>query len=597
MGFLDLLRLGQPDQEDGLPPVTILDDGTVVEAPSAAHQHRRPTALGKLVGGLPGMIQGGIAGAATPNIAYGGPTDIFRAMQSGGQDSQQRDLLAYNRKRQQAVDQSSMADQASQAKLRSAQADYYSTKPQTAADALGLKKQIAENNRDIALRKLAANKDDKAALHDYQEAELDLKALQAGFERSPSVPQTTPETSGALSQNASPVSATPTQAGPQGSGPQGPAPVATPQQAAPQMQPAPPQAVPTQAPEPAPQGVPTQAAPAVPPPAPPMARTPFQPTPEKKAKDAAALAKTQAETDLATARTKNVGNPVNEYQGLLKQYTSPDGKVDYASANKAFEQIGIRRATAGKAVTAISLTPAAIDQAAKKYLQTGDLPSFGMGNQGATMRVVVANRAGELDPSANLAANKGTFGADTGSLKKIQAQRDSVIAFENTAEKNLDLFLQKAKSVVDTGSPWINYPLRAVDKTLLGSNDVAAYDAARQVALTEIAKVVNTPGMTGQLSDSGRKEVAELNPESATLGQIINVANVLKQDMANRHEFLDKQIAEIKGRLGAQPAAGAPAPQAGGMVNVQIPGQAPGRIPASSLDAFKKVHPDATVSQ
>lgn len=51
------------------------------------------------------MITGAIAGAATPNVAYGGPVDAFRAMQ-GGQDAvRQRQIQGLALQRQAAMDQ------------------------------------------------------------------------------------------------------------------------------------------------------------------------------------------------------------------------------------------------------------------------------------------------------------------------------------------------------------------------------------------------------------------------------------------------------------------------------------------------------------
>lgn len=198
-----------------------------------------------------------------------------------------------------------------------------------------------------------------------------------------------------------------------------------------------------------------------------------------------------------------------------------------------------------------ALTPDAIDQAANLYLKTGQLPSFGMGKSATGIRTAILNRAAELGHGAetDIATNKATYKSDTDSLKGLQKQLDAVTAFESTASKNLDLFLNSAKNVVDKGSPWINKPLRALAGSVFGSADQAAYDAARQVALVEISRVVNNPNLSGVLSDSARREIAELNPESATLKQIYSVANILKQDMKNRHESLSQQVTDVKGRI------------------------------------------------
>ena len=212
------------------------------------------------------------------------------------------------------------------------------------------------------------------------------------------------------------------------------------------------------------------------------------------------------------------------------------------------------------------LSPEAVNMAAEMYRKTGQLPAMGMGNPMARKQILDA--AAQMGP-VDLATEASAYGANKSSLQALTKQRDAVGAFENTAGKNLDLFLNQAGKVVDTGSPWINAPLRSVAQGALGSADLAAYNTARQVAVNEIAKVVSNPGLSGQLSDTARKEVADFNPQSATLAQTYKVAQVLRQDMANRHQAYNDQIADITARIGkgttqeqtpaTAPAAAAPA--------------------------------------
>lgn len=220
----------------------------------------------------------------------------------------------------------------------------------------------------------------------------------------------------------------------------------------------------------------------------------------------------------------------------------------------------------------------ALDMAAKRYLATGDLPSMGMGQAGAAARVAVMNAAAKIDPQASLAANKAVYGADTKNLAKLQTTEGTLSAFEKTAGKNLDQFLGLASKIPDTGVPWINQPIRNVNAKLLGSADQAAFNAARDVALREIARVTNDPKLSGALTDSARAEVAGLSPENATFKQIQAVAKVLKQDMANVHAGVNEQINTVKAGLGANPAA--PTSQ-----------EAPSSVPANVATALKGIAP------
>lgn len=213
----------------------------------------------------------------------------------------------------------------------------------------------------------------------------------------------------------------------------------------------------------------------------------------------------------------------------------------------------------------------ALDMAAKRYLATGELPSMGMGQAGAAARVAVMNRAALIDPQAGLAANKAIYKADSANLQKLQTTEGTLSAFENTAGKNLDQFLALAQKIPDTGMPWLNTPVRLLDQKLVGSSNMAAITAARDVALREIARVTNDPKLSGALTDSARAEVAGLSAKDATLPQIIAVAKVLKQDMANVHLGVNQQIETVKAGLAGHPGAAAVAAPTGGFIEAIDP--------------------------
>lgn len=225
----------------------------------------------------------------------------------------------------------------------------------------------------------------------------------------------------------------------------------------------------------------------------------------------------------------------------------------------------------------VGLAPAALDQSAQNYLQTGTMPAIRGGGAAASLQQkAIMNRAAELDPNGNISANKDIQASYSDALKGLQKNFSNVSSFENTAGKNLDLFLSTAKKVVDSGSPWINTPLRAVDANALGSADQAAFNAARTTALTEIAKVLNSSNASGVLSDSARGEVSQLIGPNATLQQIISASNILKQDMANRHQSYQDQINDLQGKLRKTPT------QSGNTAQTQSPSAQGFKVPAGA---------------
>lgn len=225
------------------------------------------------------------------------------------------------------------------------------------------------------------------------------------------------------------------------------------------------------------------------------------------------------------------------------------------------------------------LTPQGLDAAALNYAKTGQLPPLGMGDKGT--RKAIINRAAEMMPDLDVARNRADFTANQDSLKGLQKQRDAIGAFENTAKKNIDVFLNAAGKVVDTGSPMANNIARVVTGKMLGSPDQAAYDAARQVAINEIAKITSNPTLSGTLSDSARHEVEAFNPQSATLAQTVKVMRLLKQDMENRTTALDDAIGGIKGRIGGSVG------ESGGLVTMRAPNGQTKQVSASEVAHYR----------
>lgn len=192
------------------------------------------------------------------------------------------------------------------------------------------------------------------------------------------------------------------------------------------------------------------------------------------------------------------------------------------------------------------LNDQAKQMAAQTYAQTGQLPA---GMRSPAMSAQILNTAAQ-NGAPNIAANKAEYAANAESLKKMQANFDNVTAFENTAGKNLDQFLATAKSVVDSGSPLINSPLRSITNTMAGSDKMAAFNAARQTAIAEISKVLSSANAgSGVVSDSARHEVEGLIGPNASLKQIYSAAQILRKDMENRHQAYQQQLNDIKGRM------------------------------------------------
>lgn len=244
--------------------------------------------------------------------------------------------------------------------------------------------------------------------------------------------------------------------------------------------------------------------------------------------------------------------------GALERATDPrvqQNKINLTVANT--------EARGAAQIQASGMTADDFARAGEQYARTGVMPALGRDSatRGAIVHAGMEWARDNGFSQGNLVSMQAAYSGDKESLKKFQSQRDQIVSFENTAGKNLDLFLQQAAKIPDTGVPWLNTPVRLLSQQIVGSTNMAAINAARQVANNEIAKVTSGGGLSGVLSDSARHEVAGFNPQNATLPQIVAIAKVLKQDMANRHQAMDATLGDIKGRLGGT-GGGAAAPKA-----------------------------------
>lgn len=209
------------------------------------------------------------------------------------------------------------------------------------------------------------------------------------------------------------------------------------------------------------------------------------------------------------------------------------------------------------------MSAAAIDQAARRYIETGgELPAFGMNKQAGAIKVAILNKVTELAPDESIAGNKADFKSNMGSLAKAQAQFDAVDTFERTAIKNMDLAMKLVKKIPDAGSSLANKPLRALSSTM-GSEDMAAFNTALKAARPEFGKILNGQVGSSGMSDGARVEMNHLMSDDLTVGQFLAASKVLLADTENRKSSAQGVLADIRKRVSKMKKT-APASEAGG---------------------------------
>lgn len=213
--------------------------------------------------------------------------------------------------------------------------------------------------------------------------------------------------------------------------------------------------------------------------------------------------------------------------------------------------------------SAPSLTPEGLDIASRQWAMTGQMVPMGMGKAGAKVRTDIINHAADVYKGLDLPSQQAAYKANQASLVRTTGTLDNLTAFEKAANKNIDMFTELAKKLPDSGVPWANIPLRLITDKMVGAEYMPAINLARQIAMREVARVTNDPGLKGELTDSARKSVDAMVSGDITIPQLVKALPTLKQDMANVHTSLSDQVKDIAGRIatppgGAPPTSGAP---------------------------------------
>lgn len=234
------------------------------------------------------------------------------------------------------------------------------------------------------------------------------------------------------------------------------------------------------------------------------------------------------------------------------------GRQEAANAETARHNRATEAHAAATDNAAPTLTPDAIQLTARQFAMTGQLPPMGMGATGAKVRTQIINAAAEQFKGLDLPTQIAAFKANQQSLTHTQGTLDNLTAFEKAAGKNIDTFIELTKNLPDTGVPWLNTPLRQLSDKGIGNQYLPAINAARQIASREVARVVNDPGLKGQLTDNARQGVEAMLSGDITIAQLKQVLPVLKSDMANVHASLADQLAAIQQRIATKPGETAP---------------------------------------
>lgn len=206
----------------------------------------------------------------------------------------------------------------------------------------------------------------------------------------------------------------------------------------------------------------------------------------------------------------------------------------------------------------------AFDMVAKSIAQGGSYPAYGMMGKGEKQARYDAfdARAAQFDKAAGKFVNDGEVNpnvpdrqlakadtaANSAALTTLTKNHEAVVAFANTARDNAAIMKGVMKNLPDTGVTWLNKPVRDL-ATALGSKDMAAFTVLRQSVMTEYARTISQPSLTGVLSDTARKEVEKGLSDDATVDQLLTALDTFEKEAGNREKNMQTQIDGVRKRI------------------------------------------------
>jgi len=183
---------------------------------------------------------------------------------------------------------------------------------------------------------------------------------------------------------------------------------------------------------------------------------------------------------------------------------------------------------------------------ATTVVRGGPIPTFGMGQSSDRTRFYSALARQLKTGDQDLGANRAILSGLRTSYSNMRKLYDNTTAFENTALKNSTVLEQSLSQLLETGSPWMNRPLRLWDRSVMGKNGTVAFETARRIVGPEFARLLTSATASGVLSDDSRKEVMSVLGPDPTGAQIREALRILRLDAANRKSSYQGQLRDIE---------------------------------------------------
>ncbi len=184
--------------------------------------------------------------------------------------------------------------------------------------------------------------------------------------------------------------------------------------------------------------------------------------------------------------------------------------------------------------------------------------SFRSGKQGqANMNAAQAELSKEGFTGGEAALAQGDVKALDSAYRQLQAQYSKIQPFKNLAVRNLEAAAKQLEGTAPTDlGPLFNRYIAEGEK-MLGDPGIPATNMIVLTSVNELARVLSSTTGAGQLTDSARREAAEVLSPYFSTGQFKAAKDVAVQEMDRRTEEMLNELNSLRDRLktGASPGA------------------------------------------
>lgn len=254
--------------------------------------------------------------------------------------------------------------------------------------------------------------------------------------------------------------------------------------------------------------------------------------------------KPQASTD-PLAKAREIVRIGNENPDIVA--SNKGMKAQYDMAKKAVDDYD--KAKQKEDEDAILISDDAVGVTAQKYIDTGTMPPMGSGKKATETRNRILNKAADLMKDLGMSPEdqlqkQAVYTASQKELNKLQTQRGPIMAFEKTAELNIDQIRKLSSQVDRTAFPLINQAIMSGKIDALGDPVASQLALAIKTVADEYTRVLAS--QTGMTTDSAKAQTQSLLNKAQSDKQIKAVMDQMVIDMHNRGKGFDDQIEATK---------------------------------------------------